>query len=432
MLLSHPRDDELFEHVATHHVDLIDRGRQTLRTGRRALRSSYPDAALLRQAGVLIRDKPTTVWFGYRDGRSSATIPNSRWWSGASVARATLSGSGRMLEANPEFRALVGLPSVPAPGERVCDVIGEALGSELERHRDWIRESDSLLGAVDIRLPSGRARRVEFYARPSVRAPRRFDVSLRSSEDRDLALTRSATTAGLGSISLPERKRLLSHARRRILAPGDVLGVPASGGWSVLVLAGIVRLMIHVDGLEPTLAYAGHGALLGTHLVHDDETVPIDLQAVTPSIVIDLSTQALRELMDVEPGFARAIVDQTQALMGATVTTLAARTGANLSQRLAREIVQLSDAFTASALIPVTEQQLADGVGSIRESVGRTIGTFRRLGLIATTRHGVLILDDLALREHASLETLPSAVIVATPGPFAASARFEADEPRAG
>jgi CRP/FNR family transcriptional regulator len=204
--------------------------------------------------------------------------------------------------------------------------------------------------------------------------------------------------------------------------------VPASGRWSVLVLAGIVRLLIHADGLEPTLAYAGHGTLLGTHLVPDDDSVPIDLQAVTPSIVMDLSTLALSELMDSEPGFARAIVDQTQALMGATVTTLAARTAGNLSQRLAREIVQLSDAFTASALMPVTEQQLADGVGSIRESVGRTIGAFRRLGLIATTRHGVLILDHAALREHASLATLPSAVIVATP----AAARLEHEEPRAG
>jgi CRP-like cAMP-binding protein/PAS domain-containing protein len=432
MLLSHPHDDELFGRVAAHHVGLIEGGRQTLRTGRRALSSSYPDATLLRQPDVLIRDKRTTVWFGYRDGRASPTIPNSRWWSGASVARATVSGSGRLLQANPAFRALVGLPSVPAPLERVCDVIGKALGSELERHRDWIRASHPLLGAVDVRLPSGRARRVEFYARPSGGAVRRFDVSLRSVEERDLALTRSATTAGLGSITLRERQRLLSHARQRMLAPGDVLGVPASGHWSVLVLAGIVRLMIHADGLEPTLAYAGHGALLGTHLVHEDETVPIDLQAVTPSIVLNLSTKALRELMDVEPRFARAMVDQTQALMGATVTTLAARSAANLSQRLAREIVQLSDAFTASALIPVTEQQLADGVGSIRESVGRTIGTFRRLGLIATTRHGVLILDDRTLRQYASLETLPSAVLVATPGPLAATDRLDDDEPRAG
>jgi CRP/FNR family transcriptional regulator len=438
MLLSHPRDDELFERVAAHHANLIDDGSETLRAGRRSLRSSYPDATLLRQPGVLIRGKPTTVWFGYRDGRSSPTIPNTPWWSGASVARATLSGSGRLTEANPEFRALVGLPSVPALDERVCGVIGEALGSELMRHREWIRESDTLLGTLDVRLPRGRARRVEFHARRTGRAPRRFRISIRSLEDRDLALTRSATAAGLGSISLPERKRLLRHARRRMLAPGDGLGVPASGRWSVLVLAGIVRVLIRADTLEPTLAYAGHGTLLGTHVASDDEAVPIDVQAVTPSIVIELSTQALRELMDVEPAFARAMVDQTQALMGATVTTLAARSAANLSQRLAREIVQLSDVFTASALLPVTEQQLADGVGSIRESVGRTISAFRHLGLIATTRHGVLVLDDAALRDQASLETLPSAVLV-TAAPAAAilvgqrlSGGIGHEEPRAG
>jgi CRP-like cAMP-binding protein len=438
MLLSHPRDDALFERVAAHHIDLIDDGRQTLRAGRRSLRSSYPDATLLRQPGVLIRGRPTTVWFGYRDGRSSPTIPNSPWWSGASVARATLSGSGRLTEANREFRALVGLPSVPALGERVCDVIGDALGNELTRHRAWIRESDTLVGTLDVRLPRGHTRRVEFHARRSGPAPSRFRISMRSLEDRDRALTQSATAAGLGSISLPERTRLLRHARRRVLAPGDGLGVPTNGRWSVLVLAGIVRVLIRADTLEPTLAYAGHGSLLGTHVASDDETVPIDVQAVTPSIVIELSTQALRDLMDVEPAFARAMVDQTQALMGATVATLAARTSANLSQRLAREIVQLSDVFTASALLPVTEQQLADGVGSIRESVGRTISAFRHLGLIATTRHGVLVLDAAALRDQASLQTLASAVLVPASAPVASirverlPGRIERDESRAG
>jgi hypothetical protein len=56
--------------------------------------------------------------------------------------------------------------------------------------------------------------------------------------------------------------------------------------------------------------------------------------------------------------------------------------------------------------VPVTEQQLADGIGSIRESVGRTIGDLRRDGSVATTRHGLLILDKERLRRvgHVGLD----------------------------
>jgi hypothetical protein len=37
-------------------------------------------------------------------------------------------------------------------------------------------------------------------------------------------------------------------------------------------------------------------------------------------------------------------------------------------------------------------------VGSIRESIGRSIGDLRRDGCIATTRHGLLILDKAMLQ----------------------------------
>ena len=58
---------------------------------------------------------------------------------------------------------------------------------------------------------------------------------------------------------------------------------------------------------------------------------------------------------------------------------------------------------TNDEFVPVTEQQLADGVGSIRESIGRSIGDLRRDGSIATTRHGLLILDKDRLRNLGSV-----------------------------
>jgi CRP-like cAMP-binding protein len=84
------------------------------------------------------------------------------------------------------------------------------------------------------------------------------------------------------------------------------------------------------------------------------------------------------------------------------VRSFAAHASGNLRQRLARMITVLSELHVDDALVPVTEQQLADGVGSIRESIGRSIGDLRRDGSVATTRHGVLILDKSRLRSIGS------------------------------
>ena len=85
------------------------------------------------------------------------------------------------------------------------------------------------------------------------------------------------------------------------------------------------------------------------------------------------------------------------------VRSFAAHAAGNLRQRLAREIMLLADLEADDEFVSVTEQQLADGVGSIRESIGRSIGDLRRDGSIATTRHGLLILDKERLRTAGSL-----------------------------
>ena len=204
----------------------------------------------------------------------------------------------------------------------------------------------------------------------------------------------------------------MNRATRHDLAPGEGLGAAGQYAWAVLVVSGIVRLLVHAEGMEPTVAYASHGALLWSHLGPAEETTPMDLEAVTPSVVMRLSLRHIGALIDCGGPFARAIIEQSQALVSATVSTLAARSAARLPQRLARELTLLSTLHPGGGLISVTEQQLADGVGSIRESVARSLGLFRRRGWIATTAYGLIVLDHDALREYSSPNTVPAASLV--------------------
>jgi CRP-like cAMP-binding protein len=173
--------------------------------------------------------------------------------------------------------------------------------------------------------------------------------------------------------------------------------------WAVLVVSGIVRLYLGTDGVEPTLLHGTHGALLGTHWVPTDESFAVGLQSVTPATLLQLPSLRVPELLASDPGFATAVRDEGQAQLHELIGSFAARTGLSLPERLAREILVLADLQPDQVLVPVTEQQLADAIGSIRESIGRTIADFRRDGWLATTRHGVIVLDRAALSRLARL-----------------------------
>jgi CRP-like cAMP-binding protein len=414
VLLSHPRDDGLFEQITAHQTRLVDAGSRSLAAGRRAVRKCYPAADLYRQSGVLIDGHPTNVWFAYRDGRLSPDMrsgvspetPSDDWWKGASVASTGVRPTGELVRANPEFRTLVGLPPTARLKEMLGDSLSPDLCHEMRRFARRLTERGEMSGALGVRLPWGQLLPVEFHARWRGERDADYQLELRSIDERDAATTRSASGLALRAASSGKRATLLAGGTRRVLAPGEGIGADLDR-WAVLVVAGIVRLLVRADGVEPTLAYAGHGALLGSHLVPADAAIPIDFEAVTPSVVILLPAGQVADLIGAEGPFAQAVVRQAQTLVGSTAMTLAARTAADLPQRLAREIALLSELYPSRRLIPVTEQQLADGVGSIRESVARSLGAFRRSGWIATTSHGLIVLDEKELRANAHLGLLP-------------------------
>src|SRR4029078_5994076 len=98
------------------------------------------------------------------------------------------------------------------------------------------------------------------------------------------------------------------------------------------------------------------------------------------------------ELAKSNAAFARALSADVRLHLHEVVRSFAAHAAGNLRQRLARQIALLSDLEADDDFVSVTEQQLADGVGSIRESIGRSVGELRRDGSISTTRDGLPIL----------------------------------------
>ena len=400
-VVSTPATDTLFRHTVVRIVRSVRHRGATLRAARRSLRQRYPGAELSCQRDGGINGESVELWFAYRDGRSEAVGPQASWWDDHGVARVAVDTSGRLIGPNAACRRLLELP----PGGEaitVRDLVSSELYQEISLELKRRPACEAWLGSLPLRLPSGRRLDIEFHVLPHG-TRRRFEVALRSLPDRDrandwVALGQSA----LGCMPTALLTELFRSGLRRKLGSGERLAMSLTDdAWVVLVTAGIVRLYVAMDGYEPTLAYGNSGSLFGTHAMVPSDGFLVGLQSVTPSVVLLMSAGRVQELATSNAAFARALSGDVQLQLREVVRSFAAHTAGNLRQRLAREIVVLSDLHADDQLVPVTEQQLADGVGSIRESIGRSIGDLRRDGSIATTRHGVLVLDKGRLRSAA-------------------------------
>jgi CRP/FNR family cyclic AMP-dependent transcriptional regulator len=399
-IVTMPREDRLFRRIVARQIRAVRMGGATLRGARRDLRLRYPEAELSRQRDVWIRGSAVELWLAYRDGKSGAATPWVPWWGARGIARIVLDSQGRLRRPNARCRNLLGLPPGTSPRLALGDLVAAEFHADICRSAKWLSGYAETVGALQVRLPRGEQLNLEFCARPDA-SRRRFQLALRSSADRDDAIARDALRqSSLGSLSPAVQREVLEDSTRRNLAPGERLTVPLiHESWVVLVVSGIVRLYVTMDGLEPTIVYRSPGTLLGTHAMVAPKPLLVGLQAITPSVLIQLPAHQVEKLAGSRPAFARAVSSEEHLELHEVVRSLAARSATSLKQRLAREIMLLSDLQPDDQFVPVTEQQLADGVGSIRESVARTIGDLRREGSIVTTRHGLIVLDRVTLRK---------------------------------
>jgi CRP/FNR family transcriptional regulator, cyclic AMP receptor protein len=81
-----------------------------------------------------------------------------------------------------------------------------------------------------------------------------------------------------------------------------------------------------------------------------------------------------------------------------TIDAVADRAFGSLRRRVARHLLDLAIGNNDGRLIaPVTQQGLAEAVGSARPAVAKVVAELRELGLVATASPGIAILDPEGL-----------------------------------
>ncbi|HET6347805.1 MAG TPA: Crp/Fnr family transcriptional regulator [Candidatus Krumholzibacteria bacterium] len=154
-------------------------------------------------------------------------------------------------------------------------------------------------------------------------------------------------------------------------------------------------------GRELILFIVGPGELFGT----ESAGSPLSSSAVAldESIVGSMPASAFDQLVRI-PEFAAEMVRLTADRLASVSARLDEMVFRDVSARLARVLLRLATEFPgdgqgATAInVRLTQQDLADLIGSTRESASVAVNTFKRQGLIAMRRQTIFIRDSDRLR----------------------------------
>ena len=197
----------------------------------------------------------------------------------------------------------------------------------------------------------------------------------------------------------------MTHCVRgqRILAPDD----PPDR--IHIVKGGRVRVYrVTPDGKQLTLDIHEKGTILGDMTMLGQDRLPeAYAEAVDEAVICTITPDELRRLIERYPVIGVNIIRHLSRRLEAAERELEAMAYQRVDQRLARRLLDLGQRFgvkTERGTIigaRLTQQELADMVGTTRETLAHTMTDLRRRGLLDMAYHQVVIRDAERLAELA-------------------------------
>jgi CRP/FNR family cyclic AMP-dependent transcriptional regulator len=171
-----------------------------------------------------------------------------------------------------------------------------------------------------------------------------------------------------------------------------------------LMLSGFARVYVTApDGRTMTVRYCRPGAIIGAaSLFATRFTLPAAIQALVDSEVLTLRPRIVRRLIETDPMVARAVLTELSERVLSFIVEIPGSAFATVRQRVARHLLDLaSENQDGPELVaPVTQQELADAGGTVREVVVRILRDLRAEGVVQTRRDQIVILAPQRLLDE--------------------------------
>lgn len=198
---------------------------------------------------------------------------------------------------------------------------------------------------------------------------------------------------------------LTNRLAERRLGRGSLLFQEGDAALSLFIVrSGLLKVVKHgSDDRDIALRVTLPGALLGEVAVFDGSPYPASAEALEDSVVFELSRPNLLIFLQRNPDAALAIMAVLSERLRDAYSVLSGMATNRIEQRVGMMLLKLADATPHSdpdepLSIPLTRQDIAEMVGCSKESVSRTMGRMKRLGIVARSRGRIAIASPPKLR----------------------------------
>ena len=187
-------------------------------------------------------------------------------------------------------------------------------------------------------------------------------------------------------------------------APDEVLfweGEDCAGIF--LIVQGSVKIFrTSPSGREVMLAIQEAPSTVAELPLFDGGPYPASVRAVEPVVCLFINKDDFQQVCRQYPEVALKVLAVVGRRLRNLVGLVEAMTFGSVTQRLARLLLDASKAAGADTFdLPVTHQELASRLGTVREVVSRNLGRFRAQGLIKIQDRQVEIANRAGLQQEA-------------------------------
>ena len=226
------------------------------------------------------------------------------------------------------------------------------------------------------------------------RAPERPQSELTSAGVTDLLRRGCWASVPAGTID-----SLMDGGRVVEFAAGHTVYAEADAERLAVVLQGLLRVYMHAsDGRQVTVRYVRRGDLLGGPALIGGPA-PVFVQAVAPGAAFFFDIDRVKRAARSDASVAWALAEESVHRLYDILEELAGNAFASVRQRVARHLLDLAASRPASGRLTafVSQQDLANSVGSVREVVARVLAELRKERLVRTAPGRVEILDPVRM-----------------------------------
>ncbi len=184
-----------------------------------------------------------------------------------------------------------------------------------------------------------------------------------------------------------------------------------------VVLRGRARLRDRDwEGRDITVSFAAEGEPFGLEALAGLTRRTLTAIAAESSELLSIDAEALRGLLERDPSLARALLRYTAEVMTHMDERIKMLAFLDVPSRLAGTILWLADRYGSESERGVevpywfTHQEMADLIGSTRETVTTVLAEFKRQGLVDSRNHHFVVMDRRALTERIRLPHFGEAV----------------------